>query len=128
MAPTAPQESVMAEAADGSECPFLFWLVADILYTASGLRSSRHRPASAQLRFELPVGDPGYWDRLRGWSDNPNQLAFLGVALGALCLHLAETSRGVQRVSAIACMPLPILVGCLTRSDAFAFVLVIGSL
>jgi hypothetical protein len=74
------------------------------------------------------VADPWFWDRLRGWSDNPNQLAFLCVALGALSLHLAETSQGVRRMSAIACMPLPILVGCLTRSDTFAFVLVIGNL
>jgi hypothetical protein len=74
------------------------------------------------------VADPWFWDRLRGWSDNPNQLAFLCVALSTLSLHLAETSQGVRRMSAIACIPLPILVGCLTRSDTFAFVLVIGSL
>jgi hypothetical protein len=84
--------------------------------------------ANAQHLLEFSVIDPWFWDRMRGWSENPNQLAFLCVALGALSLHLAETSRGARRVGAIVCMPLPIVVGCLTRSDTFAFVLVIGSL
>lgn len=84
--------------------------------------------ANAQNLFEFRVVDPWYWDRLRGWSDNPNQLAFFCVALAALSLHLAETSRGVQRISAIASMLLSIVVGCLTKSDTFTFVLVIGSL
>jgi hypothetical protein len=98
------------------------WLV-----SVGGSISLALQLANAQHLLEL-VPDPWFWDRLRGWSDNPNQLAFLCVALGALSLHLAETSQGVRRVSAIACMPLPILVGFLTRSDTFAFVLVIGSL
>lgn len=99
------------------------WLV-----SVGGSISLALQLANAQHLIELAVADPWYWDRLRGWSDNPNQLAFLCVALGALSLHLAETSHGVQRGSAIACMVLPILVGCLTKSDTFAFVLVIGSL
>jgi O-Antigen ligase len=99
------------------------WMV-----SVGGSMSLALQLANAQQLLELPVVDPWFWDRLRGWSENPNQLAFLCVALGALSLHLAETSRGAQRVSAIACMPLPIVVGCLTRSDTFAFVLVVGSL
>src|SRR5258708_39111937 len=68
MAPTAPQASVMAEAADGSECPFLFWLVADILYTASGLRSSGHRTgrehSSALACLDADSGGCAAWSTI----------------------------------------------------------------
>src|SRR5260370_42390109 len=36
--------------------------------------------------------DPWYWDRLRGWSENPNQLAFLCALLGLLSLPLAHVT------------------------------------
>jgi hypothetical protein len=84
--------------------------------------------ANALYLRHIPVVDPWYWDRLRGWSQNPNQLAFLCVALGALSLHLAETSCGNRKIAALACMPLPIAVGFLTKSDTFIFVLALGSL
>jgi hypothetical protein len=84
--------------------------------------------ANALFIRGIPVLDPWYWERLRGWSQNPNQLAFLCVALGALALHLAETSRGMRKIGALACMPLPIAVGLLTKSDTFTFVLALGSL
>ena len=71
--------------------------------------------------------DPWYWDRLRGFSQNPNQLALLCVVLGFLSLHLAETAvRIPTRIIAIACAILPIYVGRLTHSDSFALVLLTG--
>jgi hypothetical protein len=39
--------------------------------------------------------DPWYWDRMRGWSENPNQLAILCAVLGLLSLHLAVDAQGI---------------------------------
>lgn len=99
------------------------WLV-----SVGGSMSLAVQLANALYIRDIPVFDPWYWDRLRGWSQNPNQLAFLCVALGALSLHLAETSRGRRKIAALACMPLPIAVGLLTKSDTFTFLLALGSL
>jgi hypothetical protein len=69
--------------------------------------------------------DPWYWDRLRGWSDNPNQLAFLCALLGLLSLHLADVAASTPaRIAAIAAAVLPIYVGRLTKGDTFSLVLV----
>ena len=68
---------------------------------------------------------PWYWDRFRGWSANPNQLAMLCAALGLLSLYLAETAAGFgKKVAALACAVLPVYVGRLSKSDTFAIVLV----
>jgi O-antigen ligase len=69
--------------------------------------------------------DPWYWNRFRGWSENPAQLAIFCAALGLMTLHLAETAtRPGQRIAAIACAILPIYVGQLTKTDAFTLVIV----
>jgi hypothetical protein len=81
----------------------------------------------AQIWMDIDV--PGitlwYWERFRGWSENPNQLAMLCAALGLLSLYLAETATGSRRkVAALACAVLPVYVGRLSKSDTFAIVLV----
>ena len=69
--------------------------------------------------------DPWYWDRLRGWSENPNQLALLCAMLGLLSLHLADVAASTPaRIAAIGAAVLPIYVGRLTKGDAFSLVLV----
>ncbi len=69
--------------------------------------------------------DPWYWDRLRGWSDNPNQLALLCALLGLLSLHLADVAASAPaRIGAFGAAVLPIYVGRLTKSDTFVLVLV----
>ncbi len=69
--------------------------------------------------------EPWYWDRLRGWSENPNQLALLCAMLGLLSLHLADVAASAPtRFAAIATAVLPIYVGRLTKGDAFSLVLV----
>jgi hypothetical protein len=73
----------------------------------------------------IPRSDPWYWDRFRGWSANPAQLALLCAALGLMALHLAETAaRPRERIAAIGCMILPIYVGLLTKTDTFTLVVV----
>jgi hypothetical protein len=81
--------------------------------------------ADAWGLVEVPQSDPWYWNRFRGWSQNPAQLALLCAALGLLTLHLAETAaRPGERIAAVACAILPIYVGRLTRTDTFTLVLV----
>jgi hypothetical protein len=71
-----------------------------------------------------PHSDPWYWNRFRGWSANPEQLALLCAALALLTLHLGETAtRSGERIAAFACAILPIHVGRLTKTDAFTIVL-----
>jgi hypothetical protein len=80
------------------------------------------------LDVELLGIKPWYWDRFRGWSANPNQLALLCAALGLLALYLAETaSRFGGKVAALACAILPVYVGRLSKSDTFA-ILLVGSI
>jgi hypothetical protein len=68
--------------------------------------------------------DPWYWDRMRGWSDNPNQLAFLCAVLTLLSLHLADVATSAPaRIAAIASGILPVYVGRLTKSDTCGLVL-----
>lgn len=74
------------------------------------------------------AGDAGsaswYWDRLRGWSQNPAQLAFLCAALALLTLHLAETAaRPGVRAAAVASAVMPLVAGWLTRTDTFTLVI-----
>lgn len=88
---------------------------------------------SAALAFQVAIGwemldvpliQPWYWERFRGWSANPNQLALLCVVLGPLALHLAETTtRPGGRWIAMLCMVLPVYVGRMTGSDTFTLAL-----
>jgi hypothetical protein len=69
--------------------------------------------------------DPWYWDRFRGWSENPNQLAILCAVLGLLSLHLADVaSSTAARIAALGAAVLPIYVGRLTKGDTFSLVLI----
>jgi O-antigen ligase len=81
--------------------------------------------AEASGLVDIVSSDPWFWDRFRGWSANPAQLALLCAALGLLSLHLVETAdRHGKRLAAIACAILPIYVGRLSKTDTFMFVLV----
>lgn len=69
--------------------------------------------------------DPWYWDRFRGWSANPMQLAFFCAVLALLSLHLADAAtRIAERVAALACAVLAIYVGRLTKSNSVSVALV----
>jgi len=81
--------------------------------------------AEARGLVDVVSSDPWFWDRFRGWSANPAQLALLCAALWLLSLHLAETAdRLGKRLAAIACAILPIYVGWLSKTDTFMLVLV----
>ena len=68
--------------------------------------------------------EPWEWDRFRGLSDNSNQLALFCAILGLLTLHLADSaSRPGERIVALVCMTVAVVVGRLTQSNAFLIVL-----
>jgi hypothetical protein len=68
--------------------------------------------------------DPWEWDRLRGLSENSNQLALVCAVIGLLSLHLAEVAgRPGERIVALLCMTVAIIVGRLTQSNAFLLAL-----
>ena len=82
---------------------------------------------NAEGVFSLPSIDPWYWDRLRGWSANPNQLALLCILIAMISLHLAETSKGVSsRISAIVCLGIAAAVGMMAKSNAYSIVVILA--
>jgi hypothetical protein len=69
--------------------------------------------------------DPWYWDRLRGWSSNPNQLAFVCLVVALLAWYLADTAAGFgSRLAALVVLIPAIAVGRMSKSDTFTFALV----
>ena len=72
----------------------------------------------------LPVIDPWFGNRFQGWSNNPNQLAFLCAIVVLVSLHLADAAdRPGKRVAALLYMVPAIVVGRLTKTDTFTFAL-----
>jgi hypothetical protein len=69
----------------------------------------------------LPISvDLWFFDRLKGWSQDANQLGLAAALLAVVSIHLLDTAT--TRVSMIAgavCAALAIAVGVLTRSDSF---------
>ncbi|MCP3369521.1 O-antigen ligase family protein [Bradyrhizobium cajani] len=69
--------------------------------------------------FSISSVNPWYWDRFRGWSENPNQLAIYCAVLTPLSLHMALTAKRSGRfVAGLSCIA-TFVVGRLTKSDTF---------
>lgn len=76
-----------------------------------------------------PGVDPWFWDRFRGWSENPNQLALYCALFGPLALHLATTtSNPWGRLVGLGSLVLTIYVGRLTKSDTYLFTTILTCL
>jgi hypothetical protein len=69
--------------------------------------------------FAIASVNPWYWDRFRGWSENPNQLAIYCAVLTPLSLHMALTAKRFGRVVAVLSCIATFVVGRLTKSDTF---------
>jgi O-Antigen ligase len=85
--------------------------------------------AGAVGRVHLPGLDLWWngWNRLRGWSENPNQFGLLCSVLVILSLHLAETAaRPIASLSALICAIPPFVGGVLSQSDSFILVMLVG--
>lgn len=77
--------------------------------------------ANAWGLFTLNNIDPWYWDRLRGWSDNPNQFALLALLVGFLSLELVEKSIGIgPKLLAAFCGLISLGIGWLGQSNAYS--------
>ena len=72
----------------------------------------------------IPSVDPWYWDRFRGWAENPNQVALYCAVLAPLSLGLALSSTGFGRIAASFTGLLSLAVGRLTKSDTFLIAMV----
>jgi O-antigen ligase len=79
--------------------------------------------------FNLPMFDPWYWDRLTGWSQNPNQLGFMCAGLSLISLYLIEQSSGLAKRAFLAiCAVITVIAGRLTHSDSYTLALFAGVL
>jgi hypothetical protein len=74
----------------------------------------------------LPSVDPWYWDRFRGWAQNPNQLAIMSCVMALLALHLSLESAGGARFLGLLAAVGPFLAGRLSKSDTFISVMVLS--
>lgn len=77
--------------------------------------------------ISLSSVDPWYWERFRGWSENPNQLALYCAVLTALSLHLALSARGLGRIIALSSCILSVVVGRMSKSDTFLGAMVVST-
>jgi hypothetical protein len=84
--------------------------------------------AMAWQWLNVPIVEPWFGDRFRGWSHNPNQLGFLCAMLVLIAIHLADsTSRSGARVFAMTCAIPALWVGGLTKTDTVTFALLAAS-
>lgn len=102
-------------AANPSRLPRVGWL----LVTSGALLLSLQYANGVGL-VHIPGISPWYWERFRGWSDNPAQLALVCLILLLVALYLADTATSVSvRIAAIVLMIPPLIVGRMTQSDTF---------
>ena len=72
-------------------------------------------PADPWIYFSITNGS-----RLRGWSEDPNQLGLVAALLTWISIHVADTATARMKViTAIVCAVLALTVGRLTQSDSF---------
>lgn len=90
---------------------------------------------SASLLLQIADGlgvlpspfDPWYWDRLRGWAENPNQLGFFSLVVLLIGLHLAESARSTaESMLALAFLPPAFIAGQMSHSDSFVIGLMLS--
>jgi hypothetical protein len=82
--------------------------------------------ANATGLFVLTEIDPWYWDRMRGWTSNPNQFALLCLLMAFFSLHLADVESGSRRAFAILCCILAVVGGWQAKSNAYVIVAIGG--
>ncbi len=94
------------------------------LLVTSGAVSLSLQYANGIGLFHIPGINPWYWERFRGWSDNPNQLSFLCLMIVLLAWHLADTATSLStRLAAILLMIPPLVAGRMSQSDTFTLAL-----
>ncbi len=78
----------------------------------------------------VPGMQPWYYERFKGWAENPNQLGFFALVITILGVHLADVARDARESAlALAFTVPPFLAGLMSRSDSFVIGLMLsGSL
>ncbi len=78
-------------------------------------------------KIPMPGVDPWYWDRFRGWAENPNQLGFFAIFIALLGLHLADqAATKIERLQALAAILPALVAGLISRSDSFVIGLIVS--
>jgi len=78
--------------------------------------------------ISIPSVDPWFWDRFKGWTENPNQLALGCLVMVMLALYLSSTSTGrLPRTAAFLAAVAPFVAGRLSKSDTFISVMVLSA-
>ncbi|MEO5614461.1 MAG: O-antigen ligase family protein [Cypionkella sp.] len=78
-------------------------------------------------KIPMPGVDPWYWDRLRGWAENPNQLGFFALFITLLGLHLAEqAATKTESLYALGALVPALVAGHMSRSDSFVIGLIVS--
>jgi hypothetical protein len=106
-----------------ADAPFRFRRVAWFLILFSNIAIAAQIAAGWDI-IHLPSVDPWNWDRFRGWSENPNQLAIACCVISLLALHLTSTSAGFGRLFGLVAMVAPLVAGRLSKSDTFISVMI----
>jgi hypothetical protein len=97
--------------------------------TALGVPSFVLLLAQAAGILSVPSIEPWFWERFRGWSDNPNQLAMLCLSVAVVALHGIETARRAgQWWCAMLCLVLAVWIGRLSQSDSCTFAMLAAGL
>lgn len=75
----------------------------------------------------MPGVNPWFWDRFRGWAENPNQLGFFAMVIALLCLHLADRGhRPGERVLALGLSLPAFMAGMMSHSDSFTIGMILA--
>jgi hypothetical protein len=98
------------------------------LLTSSGAIALLLQFGDAKGWVNIPGIDPWYFDRLRGWSKDPNQLGFVTAFLVFLGLYLITRSeRLLEALVAAFCCIVALVAGVLTKSDTFLVSVAFGA-
>ncbi len=90
------------------------------LLSSSGALALLLQLGDAKGWVDVPGIDPWHFDRVRGWSEDPNQLGFVTAFLVLLAVYLAARSKRIVEASAaIFCCAVALVTGVLTKSDTF---------
>ncbi len=99
------------------------WLV--ILFGAGSL-SLQVAHAFGVIRIPIPV-DPWFYDRLKGWSEDANQLGLQSALLTLISIYLAGTAgANANGIAAVVCAMVAVCVGLLSKSDSFTVGLLVA--
>jgi hypothetical protein len=97
-----------------------FFLFGVACTMAIELASEPRRRRVTWLIVLLGAASLSFWTRLKGWSQDANQLGLVAALLTVISIHLADTATAlVKMVAAAACAALAFFVGVLTQSDSF---------